>query len=150
MQVVSMDGKPVAFPAQPDPFDPDGICDRCGQKGTVVRSGRQDVQSATMGRYCPTCWPAQRAEQVRQSVEEGAQYSTLQRDPAPSWDRVVALVVAVERALPPAAVDDPKRKSRRRSALVSVAHEIAAAAAKLDGPMPHVVQDFIARAPRRP
>jgi hypothetical protein len=74
-----MDGKPVAIATQPDPFDPDGICDRCGQKGTVVRTGRQDVQSATVGRYCRACWPTQRAAQVRQSVEEGAQYITVQR-----------------------------------------------------------------------
>jgi len=100
-----------------------------------------------MGRYCRTCWPAQRAEQVRQSVEEGATHSTVHRDPAPSWDQLIALVVAVEQAVPLVVDADPSRQRRRKIGLFFVAREIAATAAKLSGPMPQVVKDFIDRTP---
>lgn len=143
-----MDGKLLVITTDPYPFDPEGLCDRCGQQGTVVRSQRHDIPSAPMGRYCGACWPAQRAEQVRRSLEEGAQYATVAHDPAPSWDRLVALVVSVEQVLATAGGDVYGRRGRMGGARVAVAWEIRAAAGRLDGPMPQVVQDFLDRAPR--
>ncbi len=132
----------------PDPWAPDAVCDRCGGLGTVVRSRRSDIADAPEGRYCGGCWPEQRAEQVRQSVQERATFSTVQRDPTLTWEHLVALAAAVKRVLPPGFSDDEWRQGPWRAPLNSVATELHYGAQRLSGPMPQAVREFIDRSVR--
>jgi hypothetical protein len=132
----------------PDPWAPDATCDRCGGRGTVARSRRTDIDGSLEMRYCAACWPEQRAEQVRQSVQGGARYSIVRHDRALTWERLVALATAVERVLPPGSDDVTWRRLPWAPPLNSVATELFYDARRLTGPMPEVVRSFIDRSVR--
>jgi ribosomal protein S27AE len=141
-----MDREPqLIVTTEPNPWDPDRICDRCGRRGTVARSHRTDVAESPMRWYCGACWPEQRAEQVRQSLDEGALYATAKHDRTITWERLVALVAAAERVLPREEPGDPRQRIRWRIGCVSIASELSAEAGRLEGPMPDVVREFMDR-----
>ena len=141
-------GMEVLATTYPDPWAPNAVCDRCGRLGTAVRSRRSDIAGAPDGRYCDTCWPEQRAEQVRQSVQERARFSIVRRNPTLTWEHLVALVAAVRRVLPSDFGGDAWRQDPWRAPLNSVATELHYDAQRLSGPMPQTVREFIDRSVR--
>jgi len=75
-----------------------------------------------------------------------ARYSRVWRDPTLTWERVIALALAADAVIMALEVgEDYRRQSRRRLALTAVHDEIADLAARLAGPMPGVVREFLDR-----
>jgi hypothetical protein len=135
----------VIVTTDPDAFAPDVVCESCGARGTVVRVRRTDVVASLERRYCAECWPERRAEQLRTEVSEQARYSTMYRDPTLTWERLAALVAAVERIMPADPGDAVLQQRPWRMALTSVGMHVKLASRNLSGPMPEHIQAFIAR-----
>ena len=143
-----------------DPRDPTARCDRCGNKGTVVRVQRHEPAPLIL-RYCGPCWPAVSEELEQRQREEQQQSHTAWREwnemrsqgssaapdppppPAP-WSAVSRSWYDVRRFID--LISEPeKRAMTTPGILAEIATEIAAKANEMDGPTPSDVQAFITK-----
>ena len=119
-------------------------CDRCGGGAAAVFQ-RNDVPNAPPRRVCGDWWPAERAENIRLAIAEGALFSSWGHafEVSPEW--LVAFLDAVEAVLPSEVpVTDPRRtcwRAERHSA----ARELQRAASRVEGPIPERVRHFVER-----
>lgn len=130
---------------EPDARAVEATCDSCGRRGTVARVRRTDIDDAER-RYCAACWPERRAEEVLLSVESGARFSHLYRDPTVTWDQLIAIATAVERVAPSA--PHLWRQSPWRGPLTAVASYLDLVGRLLPEPVPATIKSFIERTDR--
>lgn len=144
-----------------DPRDPKALCDRCGNKGTVVRVERHEPAPLIL-RYCGACWPAADEELQQRQRDEQKLWQTANREwnemrrqgspaapeppplPAPwsvasrSWHDARRFIELITQRANGGMAATPEQ-------LAEIATEIAAKANEMDGPMPPHVQAFITK-----
>lgn len=142
-----------------DPRDPTARCDRCGNKGTVVRVQRHEPAPLIL-RYCGPCWPAASEELEQRQRDEQKQWQTAWRE----WNQMQRQGSSASEPTPPAAWSASSRSwydARRFLELISqpvkggpaatpaqlaeIATEISAKANEMDGPMPSDIQAFMTK-----
>lgn len=116
-----------------DPRDPAARCDRCGIQGTVARAVRHTDPPLVL-RYCGQCWPSAQEELAQRQREERAPWNTASR----TWYDARRFLELIARP--------PKGGGSATPAiLATIAAEIRAQAAEMDGPIPPDIADFLAR-----
>lgn len=144
-----------------DPRDPTALCDRCGNKGTVVRVQRHEPAPLIL-RYCGPCWPAASEELEQRQRDEQKRWRNADRE----WNemRRHGSPTTSEPPPPPAPWSCASRSwydARRFIELISqpanggmaappgmlakIAAEISAKANEMDGPIPPDIQAFITK-----
>ena len=146
-----------------DPRDSTARCDRCGSQGTVARAVRHTDPPLVL-RYCSPCWPTAQEELEARQCDELKQWQEAQRASFEVRERYASGASASPSA--PAAWSSTSRSwydTRRFLALISqpvkggaaptsailatIAVDIRAQAAEMDGPIPAEVEDFLAKYP---
>jgi hypothetical protein len=116
-----------------DPRDPAARCDRCGALGTIARAIRHTDPPLIL-RYCGPCWPLAETEIEEREREERASWTISSR----SWydaRRFLAMLAQLPK-------EGPTPTSQH---LATLAAEIRAGAAEMDGPIPSDIEEFLAR-----
>jgi hypothetical protein len=115
-----------------DPRDPVARCDRCGIQGTVARAVRHTDPPLVL-RYCGQCWPSVHEELDQRQHEDPTPWSTGSR----TWYDARQFLGLIAQLPKGGASPTP-------AILATIAAEIRAQAAEMDGPIPSDIADFLA------